>query len=281
MSFSKSYNQKNLLCKKMNINCCDDTCQRSHSIDELHISNCNNGIKCKNIKCPFIHPYDKPITKEEYYKKMYEYIDPYNSDKTSVCRYYEIGCKIEKCRKAHSVNEIKISKCDCFRLECPFYHENRDQNISKQEYFDRMKLHVKIIKKSNKHMICRYIDIGCQRNDCPYAHNIKELQIHKCIFSNCKLNCIYLHNNEDITKQEYFNRMVKYIQPFESNNILCHKNICNDIKCKYAHNYKEFIVTDCIRGIKCKKHCCPFKHSFENFDKNVYFNRMLVSVYPN
>lgn len=297
MSFSKSINssfdnsemsetlQKNLLCKKMNINCNDLNCLRSHSFDELVVTNCLYDTKCKNHRCPFVHSNNLPITKEEYYNRMYDYINPYVSYKTSICRFYNIGCKIENCRKAHSVDELVLSECDCYRDNCFFYHKYRDQNITKQEYFDRMKTCTKLINKTNKNSLCRYINIGCQRNDCPYAHSINELNAHECIFSNCKSKCVYLHKNETIDKQEYFERMLKHIEPFIPKSVICFKNLnsknCNDLKCKYAHNYSELIITNCIRGKSCKKHCCPFKHPDEILSKNVYYNRMVTSKYPN
>ena len=212
---------------------------------------------------------------------MYDYISPYVSLYTSVCRYTDIGCKIEKCRKAHSIDELIMSNCDCVKLDCPFYHQKRDENITKEQYFIRMKSWVKTLKKSNKNLLCRYINIGCRRIDCPYAHNIEELNVHKCIFNNCKSKCIFLHENETINKQEYYKRMLNFIIPIKPYTVLCCYKNCNIKNCLYAHSYEQFVESDCIRSINCKKHCCPFKHSFENFDKNVYFNRMLVSVYPN
>ena len=275
-----SVNQKYLLCKKMNLYNCNSYCLRSHNIDELEVIDCHYGNECKMNKCPFMHPKDN-ITKQNYYKRMYEYILPYETEYTSVCRYTDIGCKIEKCRKAHSADKLIISKCDCFKLlNCPFYHENRDKNITKEQYFIRMKNWVKTLKKSNKELLCRYINIGCRRNNCPYAHNIKELNIHKCIFTNCKSDCVFLHNNETIGKQEYFERMLKFILPIKPFSVLCEKKNCNN-KCMYAHTFEEFLVTSCIRGIKCKKHCCPFKHPGENLDKDTYYNRMSYAHYPN
>jgi hypothetical protein len=278
---SSQNSQKYLLCKKMNINTCKDTCQRAHSINELEIIHCYKGFKCNNDKCPFIHPKDDPITEDEYFKRMYDYISPYESNYTSVCRYCDIGCKIELCRKAHSVDQLVFSECDCFRSDCPFFHKERDEHISKEQYFLRMKSWVKTIKKSNKNMLCRYINIGCQRTDCPYAHNIRELNVHKCIFNNCKSNCIFLHNYETIDKQEYFERMLDFIEPIKPKTVLCHNKECNNNKCLYAHSIDEYKISECIRGIKCKKHCCPFKHPNENFDKKTYYERMLYSLHPN
>jgi hypothetical protein len=274
-------NQQNLLCKKMNLQCCKNDCNRSHSIDELIITNCHHGDQCKNCKCPFVHPFDSPITKQKYYHRMYDYISPYESNKTTVCRYYEIGCKIEKCKKAHNIKELTISNCDCFRDECPFYHQNRDKNITKQEYFDRIKSWVKTLKKSDKNLICRYINIGCQRADCPYAHNIRELNVHNCIFKDCKSYCVFLHNGETIDKQEYFDRMLDYIKPILPKTVLCYNSNCKYNKCLYAHSYNDLIITECIRGNKCKKHCCPFKHPQEFLNKNTYYNRMKIARFPN
>ena len=282
MSLESSQNiQKNILCKKMNIYTCNESCKRSHNIDELIIDSCIYGIKCKNSKCPFIHPGDNHITKEEYFQRMYKYISPYENEFTTICRYIDIGCKIEKCRKAHSIQQLKISECDCYRDNCPFYHNSRDCNITKEEYFQRMKDFTITLNKSNKNMLCRYVNIGCQRNDCPYAHNINELEIKKCIFSNCKSNCVFLHKNEIFNLQQYYKRMLEYIEPIKPKTVLCHLEKCNNYNCKYAHSYEELIISNCIRGIKCKKHCCPFKHPNENFDKNVYYKRMLHSMYPN
>ena len=273
--------QKYLLCKKINLNNCDGSCERSHSIDQLEIINCFYGIKCKNTDCPYIHPDDKNITKEEYFHRMYDYILPYESNFTSICRYSDIGCKIEKCRKAHSVDELIISYCNCFRSECPFYHKQRDEHITKEEYFNRMKSWVKTMKKLNKKMLCRYINIGCQRNDCPYAHNMRELKVHKCIFNSCKSTCIFLHNNETIDKQEYFERMLNFIEPIKPKTVLCHYKNCYDKKCLYAHSFDEYKVSQCIRTNKCKKHCCPFKHPNENLEDKIYYQRMLHALHPN
>ena len=285
LNFKETINQKQLLCKKMNINCNIINCPRSHYIDELEIVNCYHNENCKKQNCPYIHPYDEPVTKVQYFDRMYKYINPYQSFKTSICRYYEIGCKIENCRKAHSVDELQITECDCYKSNCYFYHKNRDEGISKQNYFNRMKNYIKIIEKEDKKLLCRYINIGCQREDCPYAHNIKELKIYKCMFINCinyKQNkCVFLHENENFYINEYFERMLKFIQPFEKNNILCHKNNCKDKNCNYSHSYSELIVPNCIRGTNCKKHCCPFIHPQENLTKNVYYSRMLTSKFPN
>lgn len=288
MSFSSSncnennMNQKNLLCKKMNINCKDINCLRSHSFDELIVTKCIYDTKCKNHRCPFIHSNDSPITKEKYYNRMYEYINPYDSYKTSICRYYKIGCKVKDCRKAHSIDELNISECDCYRDDCTFYHKYRDENITKEEYFERMKNWSKIFDKSDKKLLCRYINIGCKRTDCPYAHSIKDLKVHKCIFSDCKNTCVFLHKDETIDKQEYFERMLHHIQPFKPNTILCSdKEYCTESNCKYAHNYSNLIVSECVRGNSCKKHCCPFKHPYENLSKTIYYNRMVISKFPN
>jgi len=205
----------------------------------------------------------------------------HKTQKTTICRYTNIGCKIEKCRKAHSADELEFSKCDCLYENCPFYHEQRDIYISKNEYFKRMKNSIKILDKSNKHFLCRYININCQRINCPYAHNIDELIIKKCIFDNCKSECVYLHNNETINKLQYYKRMIEFIKPFQPKTILCHSQKCNKNSCQYAHSYSEFKITDCIRGNNCKKHCCPFKHPFEDLDKNTYYNRMCHAMYPN
>lgn len=276
---SQTY-QKFLLCKKMNIKNCKETCERAHSLNELEIINCHNQDNCYNKNCPFLHP-NETITDQEYFNRMYKYISPYETNYTSVCRYCDIGCKIEKCRKAHSIDELVISDCDCFRTDCPFFHKQRDEHISKEQYFLRLKSWVKTIKKSNKSMLCRYINIGCQRTECPYAHNIRELKIHKCIFNNCKLNCIFLHNDETIDKQEYFERMLNFIEPIKPKTVLCHNKHCKDNKCLYAHSFEEYKISDCIRGSKCKKHCCPFRHPKENIDKNTYYQRMLYSLHPN
>lgn len=271
--------QKNLLCKKMNLNCCNDSCKKAHSQNELLISNCKKDIFCENIKCPFIHT-NEHLSHEQYYKRMYNYISPYETKNTSICRYIDVGCKIDKCRKAHSIEELVISKCNCFRINCPFFHEDRDIQLTKSDYFERLKNFVQVLKKSDKNLLCRYINIGCQRNDCPYAHNIEQLNIHKCIFKNCKSNCVYLHD-ELINKQNYFQNMLKYIEPLKPKTVLCHFKNCKNINCNYAHSYNELIISDCVRGIKCKKHCCPFKHPNENLNKKIYYERMLKSLYPN
>ena len=277
---SKNLKQNYLLCKKMNLNNCDENCERSHSIEQLEMIDCFYEMKCKKTDCPYIHPNDDYITKEQYFIRMYNYILPYESDFTSICRYSDIGCKIEKCRKAHSVDELIVSNCNCFRSECPFYHKQRDEHITKEEYFLRMKSWVKTITKSNKKMLCRYINIGCQRSDCPYAHNIRELKVHKCIFNYCKSNCIFLHN-ETIDKQEYFERMLKFIEPISPKTVLCYYKKCHNDKCLYAHSFDEYKVSQCVRGNKCKKHCCPFKHPNENLDKKTYYQRMLRALHPN
>lgn len=273
------FSNKNLLCKKINLKCSND-CKKAHSCDELLISKCKNDKFCEKLKCPFIHTDDPNITKEEYYKRMYDYISPYETTNTSICRYIYTGCKIDNCRKAHSVKELVLSKCDCFRSNCIFYHEERDKNLTKEEYFERMKTFLKILKKSDKNLLCRYINIGCQRKDCPYAHNIDELNIHKCIFKNCKSSCVYLHE-EVVNKFDYFQKMLKYIEPLQPKTVLCHLKNCENINCNYAHSFKELILTYCVRGIKCKKHCCPFKHPHENLNKTVYYERMVKSLYPN
>ena len=204
----------------------------------------------------------------------------YQTHKTTICRYIDIGCKIEKCRKAHSLEELSFSNCDCSRENCPFFHSQRDKHISKKEYFERMKNSIKILDKSNKHLLCRYIIIGCQRENCPYAHDIHELVVKKCIFSNCRSNCVYVHENETINKIQYFNKIIDFIKPFKPKSILCRLKSCNS-NCRYAHSYNEFIVIDCIRGNNCKKHCCPFRHPFEQLDKLTYYNRMNCAMYPN
>ena len=275
-----SQNQKYLLCKKINLQNCNKECSRAHNINELEIINCHYETKCKILNCPFLHPCDN-ISKQEYYERIYNYISPYQTEYTSICRYIDIGCKIEKCRKAHSIEELNISNCDCFRTNCPFFHDIRDKNITKEQYFMRMKSWIKTLKKTNKDLLCRYINIGCRRINCPYAHNIDELNIHKCIFSNCKSTCIFLHSDETISKKEYFNRMLKYISPIKPYTVICNKNNCNYDNCMYAHTFEQFIVTSCIRGNECKKHCCPFKHPDENLDKNIYYKRMLYASYPN
>jgi hypothetical protein len=285
LNFNKNINQKQLLCKKMNVNCDIDNCPRSHSINELVLENCYYNENCKKQNCPYIHPYDSPITKVQYFDRMYKYINPYQSFKSSICRYYDIGCKIENCRKAHSIDELQITECDCYKIDCYFYHKNRDENISKKDYFNRMKVFIKTIEKEDNKLLCRYINIGCQREDCPYAHNINELKVHNCIFNNCKNfkqnKCVFLHKNETIDKIEYFERMLKHIQPFEKNNILCNKINCKNINCKYSHSYSDLIIPNCIRESNCKKHCCPFIHPHENLTKKVYYNRMLTSKFPN
>ena len=273
--------EKNLLCKKMNIYNCDDNCKKAHTIDELEFSECFQGSKCINTNCPFIHPNDKIITKQEYFERIYNYILPYESNYTSICRYSDIGCKIEFCRKAHNINELIISHCNCIRKDCPFFHKYRDDDITKEEYFERMKNWVKIIKKSNKTMLCRYINIGCQRINCPYAHNIDELNIHQCIFKNCKNNCVFLHTYENINKQEYFNRMLSFIEPIKPLTVLCYYKNCKNNKCLYSHSFEEFKISSCIRQDKCKKHCCPFKHPNEHLDKKTYYQRMLHALFPN
>ena len=278
---SQSQNQKHLLCKKMNIKNCKSDCTRAHTINELEQIYCVHGINCNKNICPYVHPNELNINKQEYFDRMYNYISPYISAYTSVCRYCEIGCKIIKCRKAHSVEELVISECDCFRNDCPFYHENRDKNITNEQYFIRMKSWVKTLKKSNKNLLCRYINIDCQRKDCPYAHNISELNIHKCIFNNCKSTCVFLHKYETIDKQEYYERILKFIEPIKPYTVLCDNKNCKNKNCLYAHSYEQFTVSECIRGIKCKKHCCPFKHSDENLNKNTYYERMRYALYPN
>ena len=60
-----SQSQKFLLCKKMNIKNCKGDCQRAHNIHELEKINCINGLDCKNVKCPYIHPNEFNMTKEE------------------------------------------------------------------------------------------------------------------------------------------------------------------------------------------------------------------------
>jgi hypothetical protein len=277
---SSESNQKNLLCKKMNLQCCDESCKRSHSKDELIMVQCHYGINCNNVKCLFLHPNDI-VTKDEYYQKMYNYISPYETDFTTICRYSDIGCKIERCRKAHSINELKISDCDCYRDNCTFYHKERDFNITTEEYYTRMKNSIITLNKTNKTKLCRYINIGCQRDDCPYAHSIRELKVKHCLFNNCTSNCVFLHINETIDKQEYFERMLKHISPLKPKTVICHYKNCKDSNCKFAHSYDRLIISNCIRNNKCKKHCCPFRHPNENFNKDIYYKRMLHSLHPN
>lgn len=275
---------KNLLCKKMNLHTCDERCPRSHSMEELPVVCCIDGINCSNYKyktCPFIHPGDVLITKEDYYKRMYQFIAPYETDKKTVCRFVDIGCRISKCRKAHSVKELNISICDCYRKNCPFYHKQRDECLTKEEYYERLKSWVQTPNKLNKNMLCRYVDIGCRREDCPYAHNIQELIVHTCIFTDCKKNCVFMHRNETIDKYEYYERVYHYTQPLKPRTVLCDNKYCKDIKCKYAHSFNEFKVSDCIRENRCKKHCCPFKHPDDCLDKQVYYQRMKYSLFPN
>lgn len=275
-------NNRNLLCKKMNIYCNRENCDRSHSIDELVISNCIYDEKCKNLeKCPFVHKFDLPINKDEYFKRMFRYINPYSTFKTTICRYSEKGCKIENCRKAHNEKELKITECDCFRENCVFYHKNKDENITKQEYYKRMENWLKIFEKPNKKFLCRYINIGCNRPNCQYAHDIKDLYVHKCIFDDCYSKCVFLHRNETIDKHEYFERMLNFIQPFKENSILCNLKQCNKQKCKYAHNKNELLLTNCNRGSLCKYKNCPFYHPNENFSKDLYYERMILVKYPN
>lgn len=276
-------NPRNLLCKRMNLKKCPETCNRAHNINELEISICNKGANCNNTKCPFVHSHQEfnLVNKQNYYKQMYKYTNPYETDRTSVCRYSSIGCKIVKCRKAHTINELRITECDCFRNNCPFYHIERDAHITKQEYFERMKQHQNVISKSSNEMLCRYVDIGCQRLDCPYAHSSEDLIVHKCIFSNCKSNCVFMHPDEHISKQEYYERMKNYVVPLKPLTVICHDNNCLDDKCMFAHSFDEFRVSYCVRGDKCKKHCCPFAHPSENLSDDVYYQRMLNSMHPN
>jgi len=272
------------LCKKMFIECNRHNCNRAHSQDELKIHFCIYDKDCKNNKCPFIHSGDEFISNNDYYKRMLNYINPYSSYKTSICRYIDKGCKFENCRKAHNEEELKITECDCFRKECPFYHEPRDMNISKKEYYQRMVEFCKITKNNDKNLLCRYINLGCKRPNCPYAHNIEELEVHKCIFKTCKKeNCPFLHNDEKIEKIQYFNRILKYIRPFEDKTICCENKTCKKENCKYAHSEHELKQIHCIRD-KCKKENCPFIH-LHKIDKKIYYNKMLKSildsVFPN
>ena len=272
------------LCKKMFVYCDRDNCNRAHSQDELKIHNCIYDKTCKNTRCPFIHSNDEFISNDDYYKRMLKYINPYDSYKTSVCRYTNKGCKIENCRKDHNEEELKIAECDCFRKECPFYHESRDININKKEYYQRMVNFCKITKNNDKNILCRYINLECRRPNCPYAHNIEELEVHKCIFKTCKTkNCPFLHNDEKIEKIQYFNRMLIYSKQFESKTICCDNKNCKIKNCKYAHSEHELKQIPCIRE-NCKKENCPFVHNLKT-DKNVYYNNMLKSilnyVFPN
>lgn len=277
-------NLKNFLCMKLHLGICDEKCQRAHNIQELNISLCYNGSNCNNNKCPFVHSQQEllNIDKQQYYERMYNYVKPYDTNKTSVCRYSQIGCRIDKCNKAHNSNEIRFSECECSRHDCVFYHRNRDADISKEEYFARMKDYKNIIIKNKHEMLCRYINIGCQREDCPYAHSIDQLKIHKCIFKECKnTKCIFYHDNNNIDKQEYYNRMLEHIIPLKPKTVICYNNLCNGKNCKHAHSLSEFVVSNCVRGNKCKKHCCPFKHPNDKVDKSVFYNRMLYALHPN
>jgi len=270
------------LCKRMFVNCDNHNCDRAHSQDELKIHNCIYDKTCKNTKCPFIHSEDEYISNMEYYERMLKYINPYNSYKTTLCRYLNKGCKFENCRKAHNEDELKITECDCFRDNCPFYHNYRDENITKTEYYNRMANFCKITDNNNKNLLCRYIHLECKRPNCPYAHCIDELEVHTCIFKTCKTkNCPFVHNDEKITKTQYFDRILKYIQPFDAKTIICseHFKICKNKNCKYAHSQIELKQIKCIRN-NCKKEKCPFVHDIK-ITMNDYYNKMIKSIFPN
>jgi hypothetical protein len=272
--------EKHYLCKRMFVNCNIHECKRAHSQNELKIHKCIYDTTCKNSRCPFIHTNDENISNDEYYKRMLKYINPYDSYKTTVCRYTIKGCNFENCRKAHNKEELRITKCDCFRDNCPFYHDDRDENITIDKYYNRMIEFCKITDNNDKKILCRYIDLGCKRPNCPYSHSIEELEMHKCIFKICKTrNCPFIHNNEKITKIQYFNRMLKYIKPFETRTILCDDLNCKNKNCKYAHSKEELKQIDCIRK-NCKKENCPFIHSFK-INISDYYNKMLKSIFPN
>jgi hypothetical protein len=268
----------------MNLNYCDDSCPKSHSFEELPIIGCIDGNCCEEYKyktCPFLHPNDKIMTKEEYFKRMYEFVAPYEVNKKIVCKYIEVGCRINGCTKAHTVKELEITKCNCYRKSCPFLHE-RDENMSREEYFKRMINFVQPANMFNKNMLCRYIDIGCRINNCPYSHNIDELIMHKCTNVNCKLSrCMFLHNDEVIKKSEYFTRIYKFTETLKIGTVVCQDKYCKDRKCKYAHSLNEFVVSNCVRENRCKKSSCPFKHPGENLEKYEFYKRMQRSFYPN
>lgn len=272
--------EKEYLCKRMFVNCDKNNCNRSHSQNELKIHNCIYNETCKNTRCPFIHTNDDYISDDDYYKRMLNYINPYDSYKTTLCRYLNKGCKFENCRKAHNENELRITECDCFRDNCPYYHNYRDKNITKTKYYNRMVEFCKITENNDKNLLCRYINLNCKRQSCPYAHNIDELKVHKCIFKICKTaNCPFLHNDENITKKQYYHRILKYIKPFETKTILCSDKLCKTINCKYAHSREELKQTNCIRK-KCKKENCPFIHDVK-ITITEYYNKMIKSILPN
>lgn len=271
--------EKHYLCKKMLINCNTRECKRAHSQDELKIHKCIYNTTCKNTRCPFIHTNDEIISDEEYYKRMLKYINPYDSYKTTICRYTNNGCNLQNCRKAHVKEELRITECDCFRDNCPFYHKNRDENITINEYYNRMVNFCNLTDKNDKKLLCRYINLECKRPNCPYSHSMNELEVHKCIFKICKTrNCPFIHDKEEITKLQYFNRMIDYIKPFEKKTILCEKN-CKNIKCNYAHSSDELKQIQCIRK-NCKKENCPFVHDIK-INMNEYYNKMLKTIFPN
>lgn len=268
-----------LLCKKMNLRTCDETCKRSHSLEQLQIVGCIYGNNCEDKKyktCPFMHPDEISITNEQYYTKMYQFVAPYEINKTRVCS--RILCDDKSCEKAHNVEQLIVVKCDCYRKYCLLYHEERDINITKEEYFKRMNNNEKL-NNTSKNILCRYIEIGCRRKDCPYAHTIDELEVIKCMRRNCK--CDLFHSDQNIIKSEYYKSRYIYSEQLKPFTIMCEKKNCNDKKCLYAHSFKQFVVSKCVRQNRCKKLSCPFKHPEQKQDKYFFYQKMIKSHLPN
>jgi hypothetical protein len=255
----------------------------AHSKEELQITYCPKNTQCetKNI-CPFLHTNDHHVNIDQYYERMYHYVRPYESVKVTLCKYLHKGCIFQNCRKAHNEEELQFNVCLCQNSTCYFYHPERDTSITKQQYYQRMLDRMQIFDENNNKYICRYYDIGCRRVNCTYAHSVQELQVHKCLFKTCRSEtCMFIHRNDCLTKEQYFLRMLQHSHPLPPKSIVCDRLAkCNQQKCLYAHSVDEIVITNCIRGNKCKKNNCPFQHPFLQLSKQQYFLKIIKEKLP-
>ena len=169
------------------------------------------------------------------------------NNKTKMCDSISSGtpCRhSEKCRYAHSVNELNIQECQhgenclfvCNRNGtfynsqgkfCKFIHPCE----SRENYFVRNGIKVEIAEKKPEYTtnktctkVCNSVIQGfhCRHKACNFAHSVDELNIRACTFPNCKLirlnsqgkacnvncqnKCSFFHEGE--TKESFFARIV-------------------------------------------------------------------------
>jgi hypothetical protein len=181
----------------------------------------------------------KKVTREP----VPEVVAPKSSTKTRMCDSVSSGhpCRHgEKCRFAHTINELVISSCQhgekclfvCNRKGifynsngkfCKFIHPCE----SRENYFARNGIKVvEPVCTSSKTCtkVCNSVIQGfeCRHKACNFAHSVEELNIRPCTFPNCKLirvnsqgkvcnvdcrnRCSFFHEGE--TKESFFSRIV-------------------------------------------------------------------------